>query len=293
VSKQTSHLATPTLDTYVCLRRTALRATVHTGNTHRIPMRVGVIAAIVATLECGCLPTIQLASQDASADVTADAKPLDSAIAPDSGDVAPPPVDAMEPIEASTHADLGTSDTSDVSEVMGPTCLAGETRCGGGCVLVDSDMAHCGGCNRPCASSERCVQGRCAVSGQRSCTSPATPGCGLLAIPAGTLHLGEAMNAAGAAPIQSGVTVTSFFLDQYPVTVARFRQFSDAGLPAPTMNGVSYRTNGSTVQLPWNGSARVPSTDMECNWGRSDRDNHPINCVDWYTAQAFCVWDGG
>jgi formylglycine-generating enzyme required for sulfatase activity len=30
-----------------------------------------------------------------------------------------------------------------------------------------------------------------------------------------------------------------------------------------------------------------------CNWGYSDRDRHPMNCVDWYGAEAFCEWAGG
>jgi hypothetical protein len=30
-----------------------------------------------------------------------------------------------------------------------------------------------------------------------------------------------------------------------------------------------------------------------CNWGQKDRDNHPMNCVSWYGAEAFCKWAGG
>lgn len=30
-----------------------------------------------------------------------------------------------------------------------------------------------------------------------------------------------------------------------------------------------------------------------CNWGYTDRDNHPMNCIDWYGADAFCMWAGG
>jgi formylglycine-generating enzyme required for sulfatase activity len=32
------------------------------------------------------------------------------------------------------------------------------------------------------------------------------------------------------------------------------------------------------------------TTGAECNWGISGRDNHPINCVDWNQAKAFCEW---
>lgn len=30
-----------------------------------------------------------------------------------------------------------------------------------------------------------------------------------------------------------------------------------------------------------------------CNWGYSDRDDHPMNCVNWYGAKDFCEWVGG
>ncbi len=30
-----------------------------------------------------------------------------------------------------------------------------------------------------------------------------------------------------------------------------------------------------------------------CNWGHADRDSHPVNCVDWNQAIAFCRWAGG
>jgi formylglycine-generating enzyme required for sulfatase activity len=35
------------------------------------------------------------------------------------------------------------------------------------------------------------------------------------------------------------------------------------------------------------------SDNKHCNWGYSDRDNHPINCVDWDQASDFCSLIGG
>jgi len=29
--------------------------------------------------------------------------------------------------------------------------------------------------------------------------------------------------------------------------------------------------------------------EPQCNWGRPDRGRHPINCVDWYQASAYCA----
>jgi len=35
------------------------------------------------------------------------------------------------------------------------------------------------------------------------------------------------------------------------------------------------------------------SDSKNCNWGYSDRGNHPMNCIDWAGAKAFCDWAGG
>jgi sulfatase modifying factor 1 len=40
------------------------------------------------------------------------------------------------------------------------------------------------------------------------------------------------------------------------------------------------------------GRCETPDTGGACNWGRSGRDIHPINCVDWKQATAFCDWRG-
>jgi len=36
-----------------------------------------------------------------------------------------------------------------------------------------------------------------------------------------------------------------------------------------------------------------PKSGKYCNWGKSGRDDHPINCVDWNQAVAFSKWAGG
>ena len=41
------------------------------------------------------------------------------------------------------------------------------------------------------------------------------------------------------------------------------------------------------------GACDVPDDGGYCNWGRSDRDKHPINCVDWFQARQFASWVGG
>lgn len=104
-------------------------------------------------------------------------------------------------------------------------------------------------------------------------------------------------------------TVSAFVLDRYEVTVGRFRQFVTAG--KGTQSGPPGSGTGSHPALPgsgwdsaWNGklaaSAAALTTDVQCDpkyqtWtdGPGANDNRPMNCVTWYEALAFCIWDGG
>lgn len=143
---------------------------------------------------------------------------------------------------------------------------------------------------------------------QRSCLPSPVPGCGMEFIPGGTFTQGDpgALDSMApgmrAAPVQVGVRVSPFVLDRYEVTVARFRPFWASTGRAVADGGVNYP--GGVV--PWSGGVLAPcvtgeacqngtSAVVACNWtaGPSDREGHPVNCVDWMTAQAFCVWDGG
>ena len=62
------------------------------------------------------------------------------------------------------------------------------------------------------------------------------------------------------------VNVPSFRIDTTEVTVAAFGKCVDAG------------------------ACVAPATGGNCNWGQSSRADHPINCVDWSQAEAFCRW---
>ena len=39
------------------------------------------------------------------------------------------------------------------------------------------------------------------------------------------------------------------------------------------------------------GKCSAPDTRERCNWQQAGKENHPINCVDWNQAVAFCQWD--
>ncbi len=107
-------------------------------------------------------------------------------------------------------------------------------------------------------------------------------------------------------------TLSTFRLDKYEVTVGRFRQFVNAGMgtqQSPPASGAGGRTlNGMANQggwdPAWNPNLALVSgaliTNVKCGatyqtWTDTPggNENRPINCVDWYEAMAFCVWDGG
>ena len=64
--------------------------------------------------------------------------------------------------------------------------------------------------------------------------------------------------------------VATYWLDTTEVTVADYAACVNAGgCSTPDFDGGVY-----------------------CNWDAGGRDNHPINCVDWFQADAYCTWTG-
>lgn len=90
-------------------------------------------------------------------------------------------------------------------------------------------------------------------------------------IPAGTFMMGNRDGPSSEQPPHE-VTVAAFFMDTTEVTVAAYQRCVDAGVCSP---GTSYLDGG-----------------IYCNTGRSDRDDHPINCVFQADANAYCAWVG-
>ena len=67
----------------------------------------------------------------------------------------------------------------------------------------------------------------------------------------------------------ASVTVNAFWIDCYEVSVAEYRECVAAG----------------ACERPFD-HARNPY----CNFDAPGRDDYPLNCVDWFQAQAFCGW---
>lgn len=104
-------------------------------------------------------------------------------------------------------------------------------------------------------------------------------------------------------------TLSDFYLDKYEVTVGRLRAFVNAGMgtrKSPPLEGAGAHPKiaGSGWRPEWDANLARDSTALKASlscyssfqtWTDTpgNNENKAANCVDWYTAFAFCVWDGG
>jgi len=73
-------------------------------------------------------------------------------------------------------------------------------------------------------------------------------------------------------------------MDRTEVTVAAYRACVQAGGCEAAPTTVHWQGVSSAHERLWN---------PHCNAARQAVDNHPINCVDWTQADAYCRWRGG
>jgi formylglycine-generating enzyme len=189
----------------------------------------------------------------------------------------------------------------------------------------------CGG-NNVCVyvptNAQSCVAdaGAMLCNGESCCTSIVVPGgtfpqgrgtedCGSVGCQAGTGNQGcpNGMECRPEEVPEFSSTVSAFALDKYEVTVGRFRKFVDAYVSntasAPADGaGANPNITGSGWQSAWN--SLLPATQAafkdtsHLNWCGAQRfqtwtdniganEDKPINCMSWWEAFAFCIWDGG
>lgn len=108
----------------------------------------------------------------------------------------------------------------------------------------------------------------------------------MIAIPGARLPMGSPPGDADADADERPrhpVAVAPFHLDATEVTVAAYAACVRTGTCSAADQGVSW--DGLTEE------ARR-AYGAACNFGRPDRAGHPINCVTWAQARAFCAWAG-
>jgi len=106
----------------------------------------------------------------------------------------------------------------------------------------------------------------------------------------------------------SPAQVSDFRLDNYEITVGRFRKFVAAYAPNMIPAGAGNNPNNLSDtgwSTTWNASLDATqaalTSALKCNarqsWtdgvGSAEAESRPINCINWFEAQAFCIWDGG
>jgi sulfatase modifying factor 1 len=89
-----------------------------------------------------------------------------------------------------------------------------------------------------------------------------------IAIPGGTFWMGSEDGDSNEKPVHK-VTLSPYCIDKTEVTVAAYRECVRAG------------------------ECRPASTSKFCTWGEAGHEQHPLNCVDWNQAKAYCEWMGG
>ncbi len=107
----------------------------------------------------------------------------------------------------------------------------------------------------------------------------------MVLVPAGTFTMGS-QNGQGDADEHPAhkVTLSAFCMDKTEVTVAAYRKCA-----TEERDGAKCATAPTTVQ--WSG-ADVKLWSQFCNGDKTEKDAHPVNCVDWSQADAYCKWAG-
>lgn len=140
--------------------------------------------------------------------------------------------------------------------------------------------------------------------------------CDQRAVPSGSFPMGRSASGGDACPEgqacaeaetpEHDVSVSQFSLDTFEVTVGRFRPFVDSfdalniseGEGAhPAIEGSGWKASFAGL-MPEEASAlrdSLVSCGTNSTWSDTpgNKDDWPINCVNWSVAFAFCIWDGG
>jgi formylglycine-generating enzyme required for sulfatase activity len=151
-------------------------------------------------------------------------------------------------------------------------------------------------------------------SGHESC-------CISLDVTGGTYNRTYRNSGSGPTGQADPATISNFRLDKYLVTVGRYRQFvavfNGGWMPSAGSGKHTYLNGGGLAataggiesgwDTTWNSTTYLHPTNStltggsycdgtHATWTASatgGRENLPINCVNWYDAYAFCIWDGG
>ena len=213
----------------------------------------------------------------------------------------------------------------------GTVCTQSTTQCLGNAVQTCAPSGQWGPAVACGAATPFCYQGNCTVSppscqasgpGRTDCGANSENCCNSPVVLGGTYYRTYNWDSGFVAGEADPATVSDFRLDKYDVTVGRFRRFVAAWsngtgyVPQPgsgkhvlnagqglANSGIDANTAHESGWLSSDDSHIAPTdTNLECGgspvyftWTATagNQENLPINCVNWFEAYAFCIWDGG
>ncbi len=144
---------------------------------------------------------------------------------------------------------------------------ADDTSCNDGDLCTSADMCKSGSCKgiaKVCANGAICASGLCLGSGPD----------GMVLIPPGKFKMGCVAgdnDCIKKEMPQHEVYQDGFYLDVDELTIGNYKKCVDSG------------------------KCTVPdSASAYCNWnfGKPGKELHPVNCVTWIQADAYCAWVG-
>ncbi len=119
-------------------------------------------------------------------------------------------------------------------------------------------------------TSEREDAGERIRKGREACRKPPMD---MVFVPGGAFHMGAERGGADERP-RHEITLAPYLLDRTEVTVERYQECVNAG------------------GCPEDGFLSNGPAAAYCNYGAPQREQHPMNCVRWDGAVAFCEWAG-
>jgi formylglycine-generating enzyme required for sulfatase activity len=207
---------------------------------------------------------------------------------------------------------LGCATGTDCQDLVCTANVCAAPACNDGVQNGAETGVDCGG---PCAACSGYGTPGASCNGGLTCTGNISC-CASLLVPGGTFPMGRSAAGTDACPAnmscfsseqpEHSVTISDYYLDVFEVTVGRFRKFVTQydGTPPAIGAGANPKIGGSGWLGSWNASlpatqaaliTSVGSCGQSTTWTAQpgNNENAAINCVDWYEAFAFCIWDGG